>query len=76
MTLESSVARGNGRAGLALFGAGSTARLSNSVVTENGKGVSTDTGSTLLTRKNNTVSGNGDGPEDNVVGALTPLGGV
>jgi hypothetical protein len=70
VTLESSVMRGNG-AGLLAFNA-STVRISNSVVTQNsGSGIS-NSGATVLTRQNNTVSGNGT----DVFGTLTPLGGV
>jgi hypothetical protein len=68
LTLESSVLRGNG---VGLYVTGGIARISNSVVTQNTTGIEIDDG-TVLTRRNNTVSGNGT----DVVGTLTPLGGI
>ena len=75
MTLESSVARGNGGSGLRAAGGPtpSRARISNSVFTNNATGIHVETGAEVLTRKNNTVSGNGSGPANDVVGTLTPL---
>jgi uncharacterized protein with beta-barrel porin domain len=64
------VARGNSR-GLRVQTT-STARLSGSVVTNNGTGLSVQGGSTLLTRANSTVSGN----TANVSGMLTILAGI
>jgi nitrous oxidase accessory protein NosD len=69
MTLEQSVARGN-LTGLQV--ASGTARISSSVVTNNGTGISVGSTATLLTRVNNTVSGN----TTNVSGTVTPLGGI
>jgi hypothetical protein len=61
--------RGNGT-GLGV--ASGSARISNSVMTQNSDfGIFNPTG-TVLTRQNNTVSGNGA----DVSGTLTPLGGV
>jgi hypothetical protein len=73
LTLESSVLRGNGT-GLDLDAADATssARISNSVVTQNTTGITNGLHGTVFTRRNNTVSGNGT----DVVGTLTPLGGV
>jgi hypothetical protein len=72
MTLESCVARGNDYGFLAIIAA--VARLSNSVFTNNGKGVSNNLGnndSTILTSGNNVIAGN----TQNLDGAtvLTPL---
>jgi hypothetical protein len=71
MTLDSVTARGNVNEGLAVTA--STARLSNSVLTNNGIGV-VNVISTVLTRQNNTVSGNAEA--DLAGDPLTPLGGV
>jgi hypothetical protein len=69
MTLESVTADTNANG---LFVNTGTARLSNSVITGNSNaGIFVSTG-TLLTRQNNTVSGN----TADVSGTLTPLGGV
>jgi hypothetical protein len=70
LTLESSAAQGN-TYGLYLFGGG-TARISNSAFVNNGYGIYNLSG-TVLTRQNNTVSGNSSG---DTVGTLTPLGGI
>jgi hypothetical protein len=70
MTLEQSVARGNA-IGLHVTGSG-TARISTSVVTNNITGVSVESGATLLTRQNSTISGN----TTNVSGVLTLLAGI
>jgi hypothetical protein len=70
MTLEESVARGN-LTGLHVEG-GSTARISSTVVTNNGTGPLVDAGATLLTRRNNTVTGN----TTDVSGTLTRLRGT
>jgi hypothetical protein len=70
VTLDSSVVRGNGLVGL-LVQQNSTARISNSVVTNNGTGLQ-NLNSTLLSRGNNLVSGNGA----NVMGPVTPLPGI
>jgi hypothetical protein len=56
MSIESSVATGNGAPGFGVVGGG-TGRISNSLITNNGTGLS-NTGSTLLSRRNNMVSGN------------------
>jgi hypothetical protein len=70
ITVDSSTARGQSSAGLIVVSA--TARVSNSVFTDNGFGIG-NSGGTVLTRQNNTVSGN---TIQDLVGALTPLGGV
>jgi hypothetical protein len=70
MTLDTVTSRGNNFEGL-FVGAGSIAVISNSVVTHNDTGI--ENNSTLLTRQNNTVSGNTNNFNGN---ALTPLGGV
>jgi hypothetical protein len=70
MTLEQSVARGNGR-GVRVQG-NSTGRLADSVMTNNVIGLSVAPGATLLTRANSTVAGNAT----DVSGVLTPLGGI
>jgi hypothetical protein len=70
MTLEQSVARGNDR-GIRTQGS-SIVRLSDSVVTNNGTGLSVAAGATLLTRGNSTVTGN----ITDVSGVLTPLAGI
>ncbi len=70
MTLEHSAARGNDR-GLRVEDGGA-ARISSSVVTANATGLSIESGSTLLTRRNNTVSGN----TADVSGVLTVLAGT
>lgn len=70
MTLQHSVSRGNER-GLRVEESG-TARISSSVVTSNGAGLSIESGATLLTRQNNTVSGNAT----DVSGVLTLLAGI
>jgi hypothetical protein len=69
VTLESSVIRGDD-VGFLVTGGG-ILRVSNSVVTRNSFGIDNN-GGAVLTRQNNTVSGNGT----DVIGALTPLGGV
>jgi hypothetical protein len=71
MTVEKSVARGNAFGGLSVV-TGGTGRISNSVVTDNGTGLSVEAGSTLLTRVNNTVSGNAT----DISGSVTPFGGI
>jgi hypothetical protein len=68
--LEQSVARGNDR-GIRTQGS-SIVRLSDSVVTNNGTGLSVAAGATLLTRGNSTVTGN----ITDVSGVLTPLAGI
>jgi len=70
MTLEQSVARANVTG--VFVQTGGIVRLSGSVVTDNGTGLSLQAGSTLLTRVNNTVSGN----TTDVSGTVTPLGGI
>ena len=70
MTVERSVARGNA-IGLHVEDS-STARLSDSVMTNNSTGLSVEAGSTLLTRRNNAVSGN----TTDVSGTLTALTGM
>jgi hypothetical protein len=67
MTLESSVARGNS-AGIFVNG---LARISNSVFTNNTTGIQNNSG-TVLTRRNNTVSGN----TTETSGTLTTLAGI
>jgi hypothetical protein len=67
LTLQSSVARGNGVAGLFVWPA-SSARISNSVFTQNGEGVHNV--GTLETLGNNLFFGNSD---TDVSGTLTPL---
>jgi hypothetical protein len=71
MSLDSVTAYRNGGAGVDVTNTG-TVRLSNSALIENGVGISSSGSSTVLTRQNNTVSGNGN----DVSGPLTPLGGV
>jgi len=71
MTLERSVVRGNAVAGLH-FSSGGTAVISDSVVTNNGTGLSVQAGATLLTRRNNIVSGN----TTDVSGIVISLGGI
>ena len=56
MTLESSVARGNGRG---LYVAAGTARISRSVFTDNGFGIRVDTAGTLQRLQSNILEGNG-----------------
>jgi Right handed beta helix region len=46
------------RFGLSVEGAGATVRVSDSTITDNGVGVTTASGATLLSRGNNTVEGN------------------
>jgi hypothetical protein len=70
MTMESSLAHGNGLYGLGAF-AGGIARISNSVFTENGDGIR-NVGGTVETRQNNTVRGNGT----DINGMLTAIGGI
>jgi hypothetical protein len=69
MSLESSVARGNDDNGLGV-GFESSARISNSVFTNNGTGLFNN--GILETRQNNTVRGNGT----NVSGPLTVIPGT
>jgi hypothetical protein len=70
ITLESVTAHDNTFSGL-FVDAEATARISNSAVSENGTGIAN--GGLVLTRQNNTVSGN----TTNLTGnALTPLGGI
>ena len=71
MTLDASQAHDNAPFGLVVE-SGGTARVSNSVFVNNGHGISNLSG-TVLTRQNNTVSGNGGTQTD---GTLTPLGGI
>lgn len=71
MTLDASQAHDNVPFGLVVE-SGGTARVSNSVFVNNGHGIS-NLGGTVLTRQNNTVSGNGGTQTD---GTLTPLGGT
>jgi hypothetical protein len=66
MTIESSNTRGN-QLGLNVSSA-STARISNSVFTNNGTGILNAAGGTVLTLGNNLVAGNAT----NVSGVLTP----
>jgi hypothetical protein len=68
LTLESSVARGNGVAGVYQHNFTGVVRLSNSVITENVTGV--HNGGDMVTRENNTVDGN---TTDFAGNALTPL---
>ena len=70
LTVESSVSRGNSQ-GLLVHIATATARISNSVFTDNGTGIVNN--GTVLTRRNNTVSGN---TTDLAGTALTVLGGI
>ena len=71
LTLERSVSRGNGFSGLALFNDvnDATARISNSVFTENATGI--DNGGVVLTRGNNTIAGNDDNLDGNDLNPLT-----
>jgi len=71
LTLERSVSRGNGFSGLALFNDvnDATARISNSVFTENATGI--DNGGVVLTRGNNTIAGNDDNLDRNDLDPLT-----
>jgi hypothetical protein len=71
MTLDSATVWGNSGYGL-MLGDGSTVQLSNSTFTNNGTGIEVFGRGKVLTRGNNTVSGN----KKDVDGALTPLGGV
>jgi hypothetical protein len=71
MTLVSSVARGNGDAGLRLQSEISSARVSNSQFTNNDTGIRNDAG-TIETRRNNTVRDNGT----DVSGPLTAIPGT
>ena len=71
MTLEQSVARGNARYGLVVSQSPGTAVVSGSAFTNNGTGIFQEFG-TILSRGNNTVSGN----TTDVSGSLTPLGGT
>lgn len=48
----------NNKIGLHAEGSGATVRVSNSTISENGAGLATGTGATLLSRGNNTVEGN------------------
>ena len=48
----------NNKFGIDVEGAGATARISNSTITDNGAGLMTASGATLLSRGNNTVEGN------------------
>ena len=73
MTLEYSVAGGN-NFGLFVDGSGDTARISDSVFTNNATGIHNDTGGEVLTRRNNTVSGNTT--DLGGAGTFTPLGGI
>jgi hypothetical protein len=68
MNIDHSVATKNFASGL-LVSSGSTARISNSVFTNNGTGLN-NSGSTLLSRGDNTVQGNGTATS----GAITPFG--
>jgi hypothetical protein len=72
MTLESAVARGNSTGLLAT--SSTMARISNCVITNNAIGISNSSGAntaTIETQENNLVRGN----SNNVLGALTLLGG-
>jgi hypothetical protein len=51
----------NNKYGLSVEGAGATARVSNSTITDNGAGLVTVSGAALLSRGNNTVEGNSTG---------------
>jgi hypothetical protein len=68
MQVEFSEARGNGASGLTTGIDGET-RISNSVFTNNGTGVTVGASGVVFSRGNNTISGNGT----NVTGTLTPL---
>jgi hypothetical protein len=72
--LESSVARGNGGAGLFVSGSGvpAIASISNMTVTDNGVGIQNF--GTVRTRGNNRVFGNGTDFDN--FGTITPLGGT
>ena len=70
MTIDSSVAHGNGLRGL-WTSAGSIARISNSTFTDNGEGIRNS--GNVETRGNNTVRGNGTDLAGN---PLTPIGGI
>ena len=72
-TVERSVAAGN-RVGLntALFGLGPTVRISESVFVNNTDFGVINNGGTILSRGNNTVSGNGT----DIQGIITPLSGI
>jgi hypothetical protein len=67
MTLEFSVARGNGGPGLSVDG-GASARISNSVFTNNATGIANN--GIVQTRQNNTIASNTTEITGN---ALTPL---
>jgi hypothetical protein len=71
ITVDSSVAHGNGGNGLAV-NLGGAARISNSTFTSNATGINNISG-TVETRENNTVRGN---TNNQVSGALTPIGGI
>lgn len=71
INLVASTVRGNTSEGLYVFTSNSTARISDSVFTNNGTGINNK--GTVLTRQNNTVSGN----TSNILGnAFTPLAGI
>ena len=70
MTLEASVARGNQSAGLSVV-AGATARISNSVFTNNTVGI--NNAGTVRTLGNNVVDGNGVNTLGGPVQAVTPF---
>jgi hypothetical protein len=69
MTVEQSVARGNGLHGVRVSQTTSTGVLAGSVVTNNGIGVAAAAGNKLWTRGNSTVSGN----MTDVSGTLQPF---
>lgn len=70
VTIESSILSGNASSGL-YVGTGTIGRISNSVITNNGTGL-TNSGGTLQSRVNNMVIGNGT----NTSGSISPLAGV
>jgi Right handed beta helix region len=72
LTVESSVARGRASAGLDVA-SGTTGRISNSTFTNNGTGVFVR--GTLVTRENNTLSGNTFASDINAGGVLSPVAG-
>jgi len=70
VTIEHSVLSGNGARGL-FVGNGGIARISNSMVTDNGTGLEQSIG-TLQSRGNNTVAGN----NTDTSGAIDPINGI
>jgi hypothetical protein len=72
MILEHAVAQGNPSSGLLVVG--SVGTISNSTFSYNNVGTtSTGSGTTLLTRKNNTFRGNTTSNQLGTVNELTPL---